>query len=121
MDDINGKCLARVANQLDTIAKKAKVSTLYDFYSMTREQAIAELLGGDPDDPSTFDESAVPAEAWYDPQVALQTVRALLEFVRKDGDAIEDVGCVREDLEAFERHLVTAAERNVRWHLVIDA
>src|SRR5688572_10830107 len=81
-DDINGKCLARAADLFDKRCKKASIPTLYDFFSMSRETMIEELLGGDPDDPSTFDESKLPEEHWHDAAIGLKTVRFLLEFLR---------------------------------------
>ena len=120
-EDINGKFLARAANRLDKAAKKTTAGSIYDFYSMTREQYIAEALDADPDDPMTFDESKVAAVAWHDPTDGLRIIRTMLSHVVDDGRQIEDSDCVREDLEAFERHLEAAASRNAKWHLCIDA
>lgn len=120
-DDINGKCLARAADLFDKPCKKAATATLYDFFSMSRDTMIAELLGGDPDDPSTYDESKLPEEHWHDAALGLKTVRFLLEFVRSNSNLFTDCVCVLEDLEAFERHLSRAAAQNIRWHLAIDA
>ena len=82
---------------------------------------LMEMLGGDPDDPSSFNQSDVPAEAWYDAEKGLRVIRAMLAYVRDDGRQIDNVDCVREDLEAFEKCLADAARRGTRWHLVIDA
>lgn len=116
-DDINGKCLARSAQALDQIAKQLGVPGLKHFYSMTREQMICELQDGDPQDPSTYDESRLPQEIWHEASAGLRTVRALLDNL----PAICEGTGTRDDLQAFERYLVDAAGRGVRWHLVIDA
>ncbi len=120
-NDINGKCLARAADLFDKPCQQASLPTLYDFFSMSRDTMIAELLGGDPDDPSTYDESKLPDEHWYAAALGLRTVRFLLEFVITNASRFADYDCVREDLEAFERSLSHAAEQNIRWHLAIDA
>ncbi|MEX0776095.1 MAG: hypothetical protein WD042_10350 [Phycisphaeraceae bacterium] len=120
-DDMNGKCLARAADRLDKAAKKAKAGSIYSFYSMTREQYIGEALGGDPDDPTSFSESDVAAITWHEPEEGLRVIRAMLTYVRHDGREIDDLDCVREDLEAFERHLEAAACRGAKWFLCIDA
>jgi hypothetical protein len=120
-DDINGKCLARAADILDRVAKMHKVPTLYEYFSMTRDQAISELLGGDPDDPTSYAADKVPEETWYDSQEGLRTVRILLDHVRNHELPIEHLKDVIDDLEAFERYLADAASRGIRWHLAIDS
>lgn len=114
---IEGKSLARAVEVLDRRAKKCKARTLFFFYSWSREEAIIEQLGGDPDDPSTFDESQILLGKWYDPTEGLVTVRVLLEYVRSCGDKIDHVRHVIEDLEEFERVLSRAAAGGVRWYL----
>ena len=117
-DDIDGKALASAADKLDEVARDSGVPTLYDFYSMTREQAITDVLDGDPEDPTTYDESIVPEEKWFDCSDGLRTVRAVLGAAKSSNT--KDLDAVVADLDAFERNLVHAAKRQVRWHLVID-
>jgi hypothetical protein len=117
---VAGKCLARAADELEKPCQRASLPTLYDFFSMSRNDMIAELLGGDPDDPTTFDASKLPEEHWFEAATGLDTVRCLLEFVRSKVDSAPEYRCVCDDLEAFERNLIKAAETNVRWHLGID-
>ncbi|QDT71673.1 hypothetical protein [Lacipirellula limnantheis] len=119
-EDINGKCLARAANVFDRPCKKAKVPTLYDFFSMSREQMVAELFDGDPGEPSNYNESQLPEEHWHEAALGLRTVQFLLEFVQANVDRIADHECVREDLVVFERQLSQAAAKGVRWHLAIE-
>jgi hypothetical protein len=71
--NIDGKALAAAAELLEKIAKKRKVKRLFDFFSMAYEDAIADILGGDPDDPSTFDEAEVPHEQWFEPTEGLDS------------------------------------------------
>jgi hypothetical protein len=118
---LDAKCLARAVEALDKIAKKRRVSPLFKFYSWSREDAIIEQLGGDPDDPSSYDESKIIPGKWFTADDGLATVRALLEYVRADGDGLEDRERVQSDLEEFERVLQHAAETNVRWYLGMSA
>ena len=76
-DRINGKCLAKAVDVFDKVAKRRKFPKLFSFYSWSREDAIIEQLGGDPEDPSTFDESEIPAGRWFSPAEGLITVRCL--------------------------------------------
>lgn len=119
-DDINGKCLARAADYLEKVARTNKVVGLYDYCSMTREQMIVELLDGDPDEKLSYDPKALPEVHWHAPEDGLQTVRVLLDSVRQNRTTLDDAECLLKDLEAFERHLAEAANRRVRWHLVVD-
>lgn len=107
-DDINGKFLARALEHLDKAAKAAKVQPLMAFHSMTHEQMAAEGI-----------EDA--AELWFDPLEGLKTVRALLEYIRRDSEQINASDEVQGDLEATERYLSVAVESGKGWHLVLDA
>jgi hypothetical protein len=125
-DDLCGKCLAKAANLLDKHCKELSIPTLFDFFSMTRETMITEVLDGDPEDPTTYDEALIPDEKWFDTSDGLATVKPLIDFVRANKsrfakfDPLDLPDCVLQDLESFERHLSRAAERGVRWHLLID-
>jgi hypothetical protein len=98
LDDIDGKRLARAADVLTKIASLARVPSLYDFYSMTRVQMIGNFLDGDPEDPSTYDESKLPEEHWHLASAGLQTVRALLDDLTMELSAMKDIAGIREDL-----------------------
>jgi len=118
--DINGKYLARAIDLFDNACKKAATAKLYDFFTMSREQMIAEIFDGDPDDPSTFDESKIPAEHWHEATAGLKTVKVMLDFLSTSPSEVANIEGVRDDLEGFESSLTRAVERNVRWHLAID-
>lgn len=125
-DDINGKCLARAANLLDKHCKAQAVPTLCDFFSVSRDTMIIEVLDGDPDDPTSYDASQLPEEHWFGTEAGLRTVRLLIDYVRENNSRFTEfdwIGlpdCVLGDLKAFEKHLTAAAKRGTRWHLVID-
>jgi len=118
---INGKCLSHAVKVLDKIAKKRKVPQLFSFYSWSREDAIIEQLGGDPEDPSTFDESKIIPGRWFSATDGLVTIRALLEYMTSDGSGIANPQFVQEDLEELERVLANAAANGVRWYLGMSA
>jgi hypothetical protein len=120
-DRTDGKCLSRAMDVLDKAAKRAKVPKLFDFYSHSREDSIIEHLGGDPEDPTTFNEADILPTKWHSVAAGLLTVRALLGFVRDDGAGINNLQCVRDDLEEFERVLVNAERSGKRWYLGMSA
>ena len=56
---------------------------------------IAELLGGDPDNPASYDEAKLPEEQWQDAALGLKSVRFQLEFARSNASLFTDYDCVR--------------------------
>ena len=125
-NDINGKCLARASTKLDRVCKRASVPTLCDFFAVSRDEFIAEALGGDPEDPATFDESQVPPERWFGADEGLRSVRLLVGYVREHRHDFAEYNpaglpdCVLGDLEAFEQALAAASANDIRWRLAID-
>ncbi|MEO0965208.1 MAG: hypothetical protein AAFY08_08805 [Planctomycetota bacterium] len=117
-EDVNGKCIARAADELERVLKRARQPSIYSFCSETREQAIVEA-GGDPDDPSSFDEAAIASPTWHTPDRGLSVVRCLLDYMRGKTKRIDNPECVQQDLKVFEKQLVAAAAHGTRWHLVI--
>ena len=112
-----GKPLAKVATDLETVAKRHGVQPLYGFYSMSREQAIAEVLGGDPDDPSSYDETKVPTEAWFEAEAGLKTVLWCSQYVEEHRNRFGEPDAILNDLREFERILSLAKSLGLRWHL----
>ena len=78
-----GKPLAKVALDLEKTAKRHGVQPLYDFYSMSRDEAIAAVLGGDPGDPTSYDETKVPAEVWFEAEAGIKTVSWCSQYVEE--------------------------------------
>jgi hypothetical protein len=118
--EIDGKRLARASAKLEKIAKKAGVKPLHDFFSMSREQAIAEILDGDPDDPSSYDEAEVPPETWFSADEGLATIAVLLAHVEAHPHEYRNASSLLGDLTVFHRVLEKAAQSEVRWHLGQD-
>ncbi|MGA2138709.1 MAG: hypothetical protein ABSH14_07600 [Verrucomicrobiia bacterium] len=114
-----GKPLAKAVSQLDLIAKKNRVQGLMEFFEETREQYISEVLGGDPEDPSTYDESKTPKEKWFDPQEGLKTIRFFAKIMEENPGSVRDADPERivKDIQEFDRILSHAASIGMRWHL----
>src|SRR4051812_37791448 len=112
-----GKPLAKAALDLEKAAKRHGVQPLYNFYSLSREEAIAEVLGGDPDDPSSFDETKVPTEAWFETDAGLKTVSWCSQYVEEHRSRFGEADSVLNDLREFERILNKAKSLGLRWHL----
>ena len=112
-----GKPLAKVALDLEKAAKRHGVQPLYHFYSMSREEAIADVLGGDPDDPSSYDETKVPPEAWFEAKAGLKTVSWCSQYVEEHRNRFDEPDLVLNDLREFVRILSQAKSLGLQWHL----
>ncbi len=120
---ISGHALSRNLDKLDKVCSKARVSKLYSFYSMTREQYIADIMDGDPDDPSTFDEDELNAshsEVWFPPEDGLATNTCMLEYVLAHKGKFKNVDELLTDLQDFTDVLAEARANGTRWHLNHD-
>ena len=61
-----------------------------------------------------------PPVQWYAPQVGLDTVRALRDYLSRYPRATEDTGGTVKDLQDMETELTAAEQRNTRFHLLVD-
>ena len=111
------KPLAKVVLDLEKATKRDGVASLYKFFSMSREQAIADILGGEPEDPSSYDESKVPEETWFDVAPGLKTIGCYTRYVEEHRSKFAAPDLVLEDLREFERILSQAKALGLRWHL----
>lgn len=111
---VNGKSLAHAPEKtLEKLFSELNVTPLMDFHSVDPEE-LAEFFDGDmPEDLNT-------PEEWFMAADGLQSVRALLEHLRKNPKAIKNSADVIDDLADFERVLAALAKAKVRWHLAID-
>ena len=112
-----GKPLAKAVLNLEKAAKRSDVQPLYDFFSMSRPQAIAEVLGGDPDDPSSYEEAKLPQERWFDAASGLKTISWYMRYVEEHPSKFAKPDSVLQDLREFERILSRAKSLGLRWHL----
>lgn len=113
---VNGKALSAELDALDALATAAGVAPLLEFFS----QSMNDLEGILEDEGLTLEDLEVPEEKWYDTADGLATVRGMLRQLDMNPDAVSDATSVAQDLAAFERVLVQAAAKGIRWHLAAD-
>lgn len=113
----DGKILAKAMHHLEKVAKMKKVKTLYQFFSMDREQFICDVLGGDADDPESFEESKVRGETWFEPQEGLETINGLIDYLYGKPNEIENPLGVIDDLMEFRNILEKARDKGLKWYL----
>jgi hypothetical protein len=104
---VDGTALSSAADILDGLARDAGVMPLSHFISLAD------------DDYGILDEAGIepPVAEWFSTAQGLETVRALLDAVRKLPDADD---AVISDLSALEQVLVEADARGAKWHLAAD-
>ena len=113
---MDGKCLSRVADELDEAATELGVRPISEFISTDPAQA-AEFLEGEGVDVSTI---KLPPLQQFPADEGLATVRALMDHIQANAGAIPRADGVLQDLHECERILSVAAEHGVGWHLEVD-
>lgn len=113
---VNGKSLGHADEKaIDRLCKKLKVRPLLDFCSQDPEELadfIAEEGGQVPEE--------LPAEQWFEAAEGLATVRALLEHLAKNPEALKNAKAIITDLKEFEAVLARLEKRKIHWHLAVD-
>ncbi|HXH02700.1 MAG TPA: hypothetical protein VNN09_05200 [Candidatus Competibacteraceae bacterium] len=143
---LDGKALARASEELYALAERLGVLPLAAFFSAGDEvldflddgmldEDLPETLDAleelddlqdhlqDLIDPTELDEpgdAAATASEWFEPAAGLSTVRALLEHLRAQPEAVPQADGVCADLEALAEILERAAAAGVRWRLAVD-
>jgi hypothetical protein len=102
---MDGKCLSRHIESLDSVAQAVGVRPLTEFTSMDAD-ALADVLG------DNADGIDVPPMQQFSPQDGLMTIRALLP--RPEAEP------ALHDLKDCERILSAAAQHGIGWHFQID-
>ena len=113
---MDGSALSRSSEQLEELAKKAKVKSLMEFFSAAPEhlEAFVEDHGVDP----TEAKAKWPDEHWYAAEDGLTTIRALQSQLSSVNPKVR--AAVERDLSDFASDLEAARVFNIRWHLAID-
>ena len=113
---MDGSALSRSSEQLEELARKAKVKSLMEFFSAAPEhlEAFIEDHGVDP----TKAKAKWPDEQWYAAEDGLTTIRALQSQLSSVNPRVR--GAVERDLGDFASDLEAAHASNIRWHLAID-
>jgi len=113
---MDGSALSRSSEQLEELARKAKVKSLMDFFSAATEhlEAFIEDHGVDPTDAR----AKWPDEQWYTAEDGLATIRALQSQLSSMNPKVR--AAVERDLGDFASDLEAARASNIRWHFAID-
>lgn len=113
---MDGSALSRSSEQLEELAKKARVKSLMEFFSAAPEhlEAFVEDHGVDP----TGAKTKWPDEQWYVAEDGLATIRALQSQMSSVNPKVR--AAVERDLSDFASDLEAARAFNIRWHLAID-
>ena len=111
---VNGKFIARDAEELDVIAKRLGLRPLGDFVQVTTED-LEDTFGEDED------AGELPTQAtWYAPDELLRTVNGLTEYLEQNPSALHGSSETLEDLAEYEQVLTQAQAAAVRVRLAID-
>ncbi|MBR7800121.1 hypothetical protein [Undibacterium fentianense] len=89
---VNGKAIAHASDALERIAEQEQVTSIMSFYG----------------------------KKWYEADQGLQTVRALMEYLKTNPTAVEDADEVIEDLKEWEDVLLKAKTAGIKWKMKID-
>jgi hypothetical protein len=111
---VNGKFIARDAEQLDVIAVRLGLRPLSDFAQVTADD-FANFFG---DEADAVDLPAEPT--WYAPEELLSTVRGLVQHLKQNPSALKRSDQTLEDLTEYERVLTKAKAAAVRVRLGMD-
>jgi len=120
---MNGKALVHADFEeeadptITKIANDLGVKNLADFMSESPESLLADL---DPDGPRPIWADDLPPEEWFEPQLGLTTVNALLAHLRVNPNLVPNQDAVINDLHEMVRILSAADKNGVRWHLAVD-
>src|SRR5579883_2561969 len=115
---VNGRALARNEDALEKLASRLGVKPLLDFFSAD-ENSMALLLEEGAGDPEWV--KTLPPPQWFSPEDGLETISALLNFLRKNPLALgSETVPVMNELEEYERVLRKTAERSLRWQLAVS-
>jgi hypothetical protein len=113
---VNGKALARAADTLDDLAKKAAVQPLMQFFSASPEElsGFLEEHGADTQEAT----AKLKPEQWFEAEAGLQTIGALKQGLGNQGTA--KAKQILAELDELQKVLETAKTKGVRWHLAVD-
>ena len=115
---VNGHALARNEDAIERLAQRLKVNPMLEFFSAD-ENSMALLLEQGAGNPDWVHH--LPEPQWFSPAAGLNTVSALLEFLREAPTALgSETAMVLSELREYERVLQKTADRGLRWHLAVS-
>jgi hypothetical protein len=115
---MDGSGLGDNATKLDRQAKALGLKPLYEFFSVSLEEARDVLEGSG----RTLEDLGIslPEEKWFDAAEGLVTVRGLADWVQRTPKSVRAKKRVLADLARMEAVLARAAAEGVEWHLALD-
>jgi hypothetical protein len=116
---VNGKFLAKDAEQLGKIADSLGLRQLESYVSYSPEEARAMMEDMDVD-PDEIAEIALPEKVWYEPQEGLDWAAKVGAHVRENPSSVKNAAGVQEDLDEYRAVLEQAQAIGARWNLQVD-
>ena len=110
---VQGKSVAAAMQKLGALAKAEGVTSLWDFYSESVDEA-ASFLASEGVDPA---EVAIAPEEWFQPSEGLKTIRWMMSKLKAQPRLVSRSRQVLDDLRAWERVLAAADASGVRFHV----
>lgn len=115
---VNGHALARNEDALERLAQRLKVCPLLEFFSAD-ENSMALLLEQGAGNPEWA--THLPQPQWFSPTAGLETVCALINFLRESATALgSETAPVLAELCEYERVLRKTERYDLRWHLAVS-
>jgi hypothetical protein len=108
-----GRALTFAQHHFDEIARSLGLPLLKDFFS-SDPGAVAAYLR---EHGVTKDAAELAEEEWFDPDLILPTVRAILEQLESPPVGLGQIEKVRADLAAMRDILVAADQQHIRVHI----
>jgi hypothetical protein len=112
---VNGSLLSKKSQELEKMAKHLGVTTLMEFFSISRDELGSFLSEQDLESAagnSKYDEK------WFTAEEGLRTVHALLKSTAES--SLGDRDRIAAELQEFAKVLEQAKASNIRWHLAVD-
>lgn len=109
------KALSAAERKLSSIATDLGVMPLIEFFSIDPAEAAAfmEDEGSDADSP-------LPPVTWFEAELGLLTVNALLKHIASNRECMPSAPLVLAELSEFQTALNRLELEAVRWHLGVD-
>jgi hypothetical protein len=116
---VNGKFLAKDAEQLEKITDSLGLRALeaYVSYSPEEARAMMEDMEVDPDE---IEGIKLPERVWYDPQEGLDWIAKVGANVRANPSGVKNAEGVLEDLDEYRSVLEQAKGIGARWNLQVE-
>jgi hypothetical protein len=106
--ECDGKLLAEVSEQLNSIATSLGLKGLDDFFGAS-EDMLAEYGVED-----------VDAGPWFDPEEGIEWFKSMIAYLRENASGLGNTADVVDELADFTEALIKAEKLGAKWHLEVD-